>query len=336
MIPNTNDDGARRRVCDALRDGARFVVTSHVRPDGDAIGSSMALALALESLGKQARVVLSDALPDPYGAFPRTGEIQSAARLPDDGSIVVVLECGDLERTGLSGFDGHAVINIDHHPGNAGYGDVRWFDGSAAACAEMVYEVIRDLGVTVTADMATHLHVAIVTDTGSFRYPGVSPRTFDICARLLEAGADPVAIARLLYDGSTLGRVRIQGAVLGTLEVHHAGTIATITVDPGMIAAAGATADDTDGLINIPLSVRQVQATAFFKLGEPGLARVSLRSKGAVDVGRIARAFGGGGHRNAAGCTLKGSPDEVRGRIVASLIAEVDAPGQASPVPDRA
>lgn len=335
-MPTRTDAEARRRVCDALREGTRFVVTSHVRPDGDAIGSSMALALALESLGKQARVVLRDPLPDPYPEFPRTAEIVSAADVPDDGSIVVVLECGDLERTGLSGLTAHPIVNVDHHPGNTGYGEVQWFDGSAAACAEMVYEIVRDLGVSLTADMATHLHVAIVTDTGSFRYPGVSPRTFDICGRLLEAGADPVAIARLLYDGNTLGRVRLQAAVLGTLEVHHDATIATLAVDPDMIASAGASPDDTDGLINVPLSVRHIRAVAFLKLGDPGQVRVSLRSKGTLDVGGVARGFGGGGHRNAAGCTVAGTPDEVRARILERLAAASEASGVGPPVAGRA
>lgn len=334
--PNPNDAGARRRVCDALCGGTRFIVTSHVRPDGDAIGSSVALALALQAMGKLARVVLCDAVPDPYPEFPRTSDILTASSVPDDGSTVVVLECGDAERTGLSGLDRHHVINIDHHPGNTGYGDVQWFDGTAAACAEMIFEIIRDLGVTVTADMAMHLHMAIVTDTGSFRYPGVSPRTFDICARLMEAGADPVAVARLLYDGNTLGRVRIQAAVLSTLEVHHDGTVATLAVAPDTIAAAGATPEDTDGLINIPLSVRHIHAVAFFKSGDPGQIRVSLRSKGTLDVGRIARDFGGGGHRNASGCTLEGSYDDVRARILARLAADVDAGQPASAAPRRA
>jgi phosphoesterase RecJ-like protein len=325
MTPHPASDAARRAVCDALRDGRTFVVTSHVRPDGDAIGSSVALALALQAAGKQARVVFCDRLPDPYPEFPRTGEIAFADRLDDDGSVVVVLECGDLDRTGLAGLDRHTVVNIDHHPGNTGYGDVQWFDGTAAACAEMVYEIIRDLGVGVTADMAAHLYVAIVTDTGSFRYPGVSPRTFEICARLVEAGADPVAVGRLLYDGSTLGRVRLQAAVLGTLEVPGDGEIATLAVDPGMIAAAGAEPEDTDGLINIALSVKHIRAVAFFKTGEPGQVRVSMRSKGPVDVGAVARGFGGGGHRNAAGCTLAGTPADVRAQILDQLRTAIAA-----------
>jgi phosphoesterase RecJ-like protein len=168
--------------------------------------------------------------------------------------------------------------------------------------------------------------VAIVTDTGSFRYPGVSPRTFTICARLLEAGADPVSIARRLFDGNTLPRLRLQAMVMRTLELDEDDRIAIVRLDPGMVETSGATMDDTDGLINVPLSVRQIQAVVFFKPGDAGQFRVSLRSKGTIDVGRVARAFGGGGHRNAAGCTIAGTLDDVRSRVLARLRPEIAAP----------
>jgi phosphoesterase RecJ-like protein len=294
----------------------------------------VALALALCAAGKRARVVMRDRLPIQFAEFPGVDEITFADEIPEDESTVIVLECGDLERTGLRGLDRHPVINIDHHPGNTGFGTVRWFDGTAVACGEMVYAIIRDLGIPLTSAMATHLYVAIVTDTGSFRYPGVSPRTFDICARLLEAGADPVAIARHLFDGSTLGRLRLQGAVLSTLEIHDSGSIASLSVSHATIAATGATPEETDGLINIPLSVKQINAVAFFKEGEPGEYRVSLRSKGGTDVGRIARGFGGGGHRNASGCTLGGSFADVQARILRCLVDEVHGTGAGNPAPE--
>lgn len=327
MTPNPNSDLAFRSVCDALRQHDTFIVTSHVRPDGDAMGSSVAMALALCAAGKRARVIMRDRLPIQFMEFPAVDEITCAEDVPHDESTVVVLECGDLERTGLRGLDRHQVINIDHHFGNTGFGAVQWFDGTAVACGEMVYAIIRDLGIPLTAAMATHLYVAIVTDTGSFRYPGVSPRTFEICARLLEAGADPVAISRHLFDGNTFGRLRLQGAVLNTLEIHDSGTIASIEVNHATIAASGATPEETDGLINIPLSVKQINAVAFFKEGDPGEYRVSLRSKGVTDVGRIARDLGGGGHRNASGCTLGGSLADVRVRILQCLIDEVHGVG---------
>ncbi len=236
--------------------------------------------------------------------------------VPAGTEAVVVLECGDLARTGLAGIDGLPVINIDHHPGNTGYGDVRWFDGTAAACGEMVFEIIAELGVPLTAEMATQLFVAVVTDTGSFRYPGVSPRTFSICARLLEAGADPVSVARKLYDSHILGRLRLQGAVLQTLEVDPSGRLAMLMLTDATLAASGGAPDETDGLINLPLSVKTIQAAVFFKEAEDGRWRVSLRSKGDIDVGRVARSFGGGGHKNASGCTLKGPLERARAEML--------------------
>ena len=325
MTHPANDPGACRRVCEALLRYRRIVVTSHMRPDGDSIGSSLALAWALRELGIDARVVHRDPPTPQLAEFPGTGDIEVGGAIPQGTEAVVVLECGDLARTGLSGFDGLPVINVDHHPGNTGYGDVHWFDGTAAALGEMVFEIIAELGVPLTPQMATQLFVAVVTDTGSFKYPGVSPRTFSVSARLVEAGADPVSVARKLYDSHSLGRLRLQGAILQTLEVEQDGRLALLTLTDAMLAASGSAPDETDGLINLPLTVKSIQAVACFKEAGDGQWRVSLRSKGDIDVGRVARGFGGGGHRNASGCTLQGSLDRVRGLIVERLAPEVAA-----------
>lgn len=323
MMNTQIDREALALVCTAIRERQHFVITSHVRPDGDSIGSAIALAQGLRAIGKDARVVNRDRPPAQYEAFPHVDEIDVAKTVQGDFDALVVLECGDLGRTGLQGLDGAFILNIDHHPGNTGYGQVRWFDGSASACAELVYAILVELDAPLTAAMATHLYVAIVTDTGSFRYPGVSPRTFTICARLLEAGADPVAIARRLFDGNTLPRLRLQSLVMRTLELDDDERIALLRLEPGMVESSGATMDDTDGLINVPLSVRHIQAVVFIKPGDEGQLRVSLRSKGDIDVGRVARSFGGGGHRNASGCTIVGPLAEVRARVLARLRPEV-------------
>jgi bifunctional oligoribonuclease and PAP phosphatase NrnA len=326
MTPHVDTDpGACRRVCEELLRYRRVVVTSHLRPDGDSVGSSLALAWALRAIGTEARVIHRDPPPVQLADFPGVGDIEIGESVPADAEAVVVLECGDLGRTGLTGFDGRPVINVDHHPGNAGYGTTQWFDGSAAACGEMVFEIVEELGVPLTEEMATQLFVAIVTDTGSFRFPGVSPRTFSISARLLEAGADPVSVARKLFDSQTLGRLRLQGAILQTMEIIEGGRLAILTLDDATLVAAGGTPEETDGLINLPLSVKAVQSAIFFKEADEGHWRVSLRSKGEIDVGRVARSFGGGGHKNASGCTLQGSLDEVRARILERVVPELDA-----------
>ncbi len=338
MTPHTETDpGACRRICEEILRHQRVIVTSHTRPDGDSVGSSLALAWALRELGIEARVIHRDRPPLQLAEFPGVEDVEVGETLPPGIDAVVVLECGDLARTGLTGFDGHAVINIDHHPGNSGYGSVQWFDGTAAACGEMVFEIIEELGVPLSVKMATHLFVAIVTDTGSFRYPGVSPRTFSIGARLLEAGADPVSSAGLLFDSYTLGRLRLQGAVLQTMEVDETGRLAILRLDDATLVACGGTPEETDGLINLPLSVKAIQAAAFFKEAENGQWRVSLRSKGDIDVGRVARSFGGGGHKNASGCTLTGALTEVRARVLDRVRPEVAAPSAHAgpPAPGR-
>ena len=325
--------GAARRVCEALLRYRRLVITSHMRPDGDSVGSSLALAWALRELGADARVVHRDRPPLQLADFPGVEDVEIGDAIPAGTEAVVVLECGDLSRTGLSGFDGLPVVNIDHHPGNTGYGSAQWFDGSASACGELVFEIIDELGVPLSPEMATQLFVAIVTDTGSFRYPGVSPRTFTICARLLEAGADPVSTARRLFDSHTLGRLRLQGAVLQTLEIDGSGRLAILTLDDRTLVASGGTAEETDGLINLPLGVKAIQAAVFFKEAEDGHWRVSLRSKGEIDVGRVARGFGGGGHQNASGCTLAGDLASVRARVLEQVAPEVAAHAIAKPPP---
>jgi len=204
------------------------------------------------------------------------------------------------------------LINIDHHPGNDGYGAINWFDASAAACGEMVFDLVGALGVRLTRDIATHIYLAILTDTGAFHYSSISPRTFDICRACLEAGVDAVQVARDVYDSNNMGRLKLFGSVLGAMQIDTSGRIAIVYLDHEMARAAGGTYEDTEGLINLPLTVKEIQAVVFFKQAEGDQYRVSMRSKGDIDIGAIAKAFDGGGHKNAAGCTVRGSVDELQ------------------------
>jgi phosphoesterase RecJ-like protein len=294
-------------IADAIRTRERFVIVSHVRPDGDAIGSQLAMTLALRSLGKQARAVSRDKPPAPMLVFPGVGEIEIADRVDDPGDAVIVMECGDLQRTGIAGLERGFVINIDHHLGNTNYGALNWFDLSAAACGEMVFEVIRALGVPLTTDIATHVYVAILTDTGSFHYSNITPRTFDICRQCVEAGVSPPAVARSIFDSNNLGRLKLFGAVLSRMQLDESGRIATVYVDRSLASECGGTYDDTEGLINLPLTVKEIVAVVFFKENGPDDWRISMRSKGEIDVNAIAKEFGGGGHKNASGCSAQGS-----------------------------
>jgi bifunctional oligoribonuclease and PAP phosphatase NrnA len=313
-----------QQIVDTVRARRRFVLSSHARPDGDSIGSQLAMAYALREMGHEATVVNADPAPPPLLAFPGVPDIRIASEVEGEFDAAIIMECGDLKRTGVSGLDRFLVINIDHHPGNTCYGQINWFDSSAAACGEMVFDLVRALGVPLTKTIATHIYLAILTDTGSFHYSSISPRTFDICRECLEAGVDPVLVARNVYDSNNMGRLKLFGAVLGAMQIDQTGRIAIVYVDHEMARAAGGTYEDTEGLINLPLTVKEIEAVVFFKQDKGDRYRVSMRSKGEVDIGVIAKEYGGGGHKNAAGCSIAGPIEELQKALVGKIEGAID------------
>ena len=305
-------EATRAQVADAIRQRQRFVVTSHARPDGDAVGSSLAMAYALRQLGKDVRVVSRDAPPPPLLVFPGVPEIEIVNEIGDAADAVIVMECGDVKRPGIEGVESGYVINIDHHPGNLLYGALNWRDLSAAACGEMVFDLVSELGVPLTYEIALHVYIAILTDTGSFHYSNITPRTFDICRLCMEAGVSPPAVARSIFDANNLGRLKLFGAVLNRMHLDPTGRIATLSVDKQLTHDCGGTYEDTEGLINLPLTVKEILAVVFFKEIGPGDWRVSMRSKGNIDINAIAKEFGGGGHKNASGCSANGDLETLQ------------------------
>jgi phosphoesterase RecJ-like protein len=311
------------QICDEILRRTRFLLTSHARPDGDSIGSQLAMAFALDALGKQVRIVNADAAPDHYQDFPGMDRIEIAGAVTPDVDAVIVMECSDLGRTGVAGLDGQFLINIDHHLGNRMYGAVNWHDESAAACAEMVFDLIGALGVPLSVEIATHIYLGILTDTGSFHHSNITPRTFDICRQTVEAGVNPAAMARRVFDSNSFGKLKLIGALLDGMELVDEGRLAVLYMDDRMLAASHSTNNDTEGLINLPLTAREIQAVVFFKVAPDGAIRVSMRSKYDVDVRRVASGFGGGGHKNAAGFTVAGTLAEVKPQIVAQLVTAI-------------
>jgi phosphoesterase RecJ-like protein len=308
------------QICEAILARRKFLITSHARPDGDSIGSQLALAYALEALGKDVRLVNADPAPDHYMDFPGVDRIEIARAVPErDIQALIVLESSDLKRTGLEGLDGRFTINIDHHQGNTEYGDLNWLDESAAACGELVFYLIERLGVPLTVEIATHVYLAILTDTGSFHYSGITPGTFDICRQCVEAGVSPAAMARRVFDSNSFGKLKLIGALLDHMDLLDDGRLAVLYLDDHILNATGTTYNDTEGVINLPLTAREIQAVAFFKVGADGDIRVSLRSKYDVDVRAVASRHGGGGHKNASGFTVKGPLDEARPAVIAEI-----------------
>lgn len=314
------------RIVDEIRARRRFVLSSHAKPDGDSIGSQLAMAYALLALGKDVAIVNKDRAPAALMGFPGLETIQIAPEVAGEFDAAIIMECGDLKRPGVSGLERFFLINIDHHPGNVGFGDINWFDASASACGEMVFDLVRALGVRLSLEIATHVYLAILTDTGSFHYSGITPRTFEICKETIEAGVDAVRVARQVYDSNNLGRLKLFGAVLSAMQIDPMGRIAIVHVDHEMARAAGGTYEDTEGIVNMPLTVKEIEAVVFFKQERDNEYRVSLRSKGDIDVGAVAKEFGGGGHKNAAGCTVRGSVETLQKLLIDKIERAIDAP----------
>jgi phosphoesterase RecJ-like protein len=217
------------------------------------------------------------------------------------------------------------MVNVDHHLGNTMYGAVNWYDESAAACGELVADLIDRLEVEWTPAIASHLYLALATDTGGFRYGAITAHTFDICRRISALGVDTAALSRQIFESYSIGRVKLTGTMLNRMELLHGNRLAFLQFDDETLRECGATLDDTEGLVNLPLGAREVQAVALFKKQAEGVFRVSLRSKGDVDVRAVAAEWQGGGHLNAAGCTVTGTLADIRDAFAVALGRSIDA-----------
>jgi len=310
----------------ALLGSVRSVaVTSHLAPDGDGLGSGLALVRALKSVGVAARFVSTDGVPRRYRFLPGADDVLRAAALVEPYDAVILIECPERHRPGLSDLDRYRLVNIDHHALNARYAAINWVDPRAAAVGEMIYDLLPALGVALDRDIAVNLYTAIVTDTGSFRYSNTTHRTFEIAAALLSAGCQPAAVATALYEDEPLARLELTRKALGSLVLDPSGRLAWIELDAADVAWSLAHDVDTEDLVNYPRSIAGVEVALFFKDRGHGPVKVSLRSRGRVDVAAFAARFGGGGHKQAAGCSITGKLDEVRDRVLAMLREELGA-----------
>lgn len=314
-----------------IRQGHRFLLTSHVSPDGDSIGSALGAARVLRSLGKSATVWMRDPLPSVYAALPGANRIHVGIEPPagfgEAFDMFWVLECPSAERTGLKEavLSGPPVLNTDHHLGNEHYGTVNWIDTSSPACGELVLRIAQGLKASLDEEAALCLYLALVSDTGGFRFSNATPQAFEAAATLVRNGARPEKVSQWLYESQPEASVRLLGAMLGTLQLNHGGRVATVTMTPAMFQAAGAGPGDSEGLIDTPRSIAGVEAVGLVRGLGDGHCKVSLRSRGDVDVQAIAQRHGGGGHKNAAGCAIAGSEEEARVIVAKELEEAVGA-----------
>jgi phosphoesterase RecJ-like protein len=311
-----------------LRAASRLLITSHAAPDGDAIGSELGLAELARVLGIPSAIVNRDPHPASLSFLPGIADILVRPELPAgferEFDLAVVLECPGLDRPGLADLDRLPVLNIDHHLENDRYGEVNYVDEEAPAVGEMVLEMALAAAVRVTPTMATNLYTALVTDTGDFRYSNATPRAFAAGGHLVAAGARPHLIAEALWEHVPERIMRLTADVLETLELLANGRVAVVWADRAMLERTGAQPEDTENLINLPRSINGVRVAVMFKAFKDDAVRVSLRSRDDTDVQVVARQFGGGGHRNAAGCTVPGSLETARAAVLAAVLDVVE------------
>jgi bifunctional oligoribonuclease and PAP phosphatase NrnA len=296
-----------------------FMITSHIRPDGDGLGSGLALYWMLQKLGKHATVILKDPIPKAYSVLPGSDLVLVSSDVGQVYDAAFVMECSDVERPGLPSLKDQFIVNIDHHATTRTFGSINWIDSTAAAVGEMIYNLCKALGIEVTKEIAECIYTALLTDTGSFHFSNTTERTLKIASELVKRGVEPARISQALFYSNSFSKIRLLGLTLSTIQRDITGTIAWVTMSREMMDEAGAAEEDTEGIVNHALSVGDVRVVAFFKELSPGVYRVSLRSKGKSNVAKVAEVFGGGGHRNAAGCRIEGDFEEVKSRVIEGL-----------------
>lgn len=317
--------GAAKELAALLVPGSRVCLTTHVHPDGDGMGSEVAMAHLLRALGMEVAITNPTPTPERFAFLladlPGVDKSAQAVKEIRRADLILVLDIAELSRLGQLGDAvrerGVPVACIDHHTGAGHLPDgPRYVDATAAATGELVYLLARELGWTVTREIAHAIYVAMVTDTGSFRFSNTTPRTLRIAADLLELGADPEEVYLEVYASAPPGRPRLLAETLQTLVIEEEVGLAWMTVPPGALERHGVEADDLDGVVEHARAVRGVQLAILFRHVSGGRIKVSFRSVGKVDVAELARRFGGGGHTKASGVAIVGGLDEVQRSVL--------------------
>lgn len=304
-------------ILGVLRHRERFLVCSHSRPDGDAVGSILAMGMLLVQMGKRVDLVTADRIPTIYRGLPGAEGIRTALRVHGPYDAVILLECDGVERARLRGLQPFFQINIDHHVSGRPYADVNWIDCSAASVGELVYRLVKAAGATVTPEMATCLYTTVLTDTGGFCYGATKASTFELARELVEAGADPITIAQEVCFSTQTSKILLLGAALNNLK--REGRLAWLWITHQDMVRTCAAEEDCEGIVNFALCISGVEAAVFLRELPDRHVRLSLRSKGKINVAEIAEHLGGGGHETAAGCTLQGPLTTALDAILAEL-----------------
>ena len=327
------------QVVELIENKQKFGITTHIKPDGDGVGSSLGLCWLLRSLGKSAEVIVRGDIPLAYRSLPGADEIRNIEKIDNDYDAVFVIECSDLQRPGIDGLDTQFTVNIDHHATSEHFGTVNWIDSTASAVGEMIYNLVKAIGGRVTREIAECVYMALVTDTGSFHFSNTTDRTLKVASELIKAGARPAAISEVVYNNYPWSRIELMRQVLATVKRDESGKVASMRQTLKMREEAGAVDGDNNGFVNIPLAAREILACVYMREVGEQVYRVSLRSKGDINVAKVAERWGGGGHRNAAGLRIEGDWDAKESELVESVReaverAEAIAAGDITVAPD--
>jgi len=307
------------QVVELIDSKSRFGITTHVRPDGDGVGSSLGLYWLLKSLGKEADIFVKDDIPRSYLRLPGASEIRKLNKVDGDYDAVFVIECSDIDRPDIEGLEAQFTVNIDHHATSEHFGSLNWIDATASAVGEMIYNLCKAVGGKVTREIAECIYLALITDTGSFHFPNTTDRTLKVASELVKAGVRPAEISETVYNSYSWSRIELMRQVLSTVRRDESGKVAALRQTSAMKVEAQSVDGDNSGFVNIPLTAREIMAVVYMREVREGVFRVSLRSKGEIDVSGIAEAHGGGGHKNAAGCKVEGDWDELENRLMEEL-----------------
>jgi phosphoesterase RecJ-like protein len=322
MKDNRFDD-----IIEEIRNGNRFMVVSHVSPEADAVGSNLGLVLALREMGKDVVAFLEDPIPALCSFLPGSETVVHTLEGQAPFDCTFAVDCGQIERLGdkFMAFEGKGkLINLDHHATNDNFGDLNVVEPEASAAGEIVYDLLRAADGEITEDVATNLYTAIHTDTGSFRYSSANPGAFRKAGELVGYGAKPWEVAMNIYENYPANRFKALALVLLTLDLSEDGHIASLQVTLDMLDKVGGNRDLVDGFVNYARAIKDVEVGVLFRECGGDVYKISLRSKGRVDVASVAQAFGGGGHKNAAGCAVDGDFKSVSEKVLGKLRDVVD------------
>jgi phosphoesterase RecJ-like protein len=293
-------------IRDKFLHSQRIVITSHLRPDGDSLCTSLALYFIGKHLGKDMAIINKDNTPFPFNHYPDIENIKIGQIAPQEFDVIILLECANVSRSGQQNIDSYFKINLDHHSSNDYYADINWVDPQASAVAEMAVKLGKSLDVKFTSTIASHLYCGIVSDTGSFQFSNTNAEAFKCCYELVTLGASPIKVSESLFNNNPPEKIKLLGLVLSTLQMNETGEIAVITMFKEYLDNLNLREIDTEDITTLTRSIKGVKMVLFFKEIAKDTYRVSLRSKGMTNAAMIAEYFGGGGHRHASGFTVTG------------------------------